>query len=422
MTTPAWRSEQPPSDFQGTEVSSGPRFILYSHDGFGLGHFRRNLVLSLALTELSPSASILLACGADGVEAFPVPTHVDLLRLPGLRKIANGGYASRRLSLGPSELVSLRAGLLATAVEYFRPHVLLADKHPLGIDGELLPALQLLQQNGGHAALGLRDVLDEPNDAAREWRSADPSGRVAEFHDLVLVYGTRAMLNPLTPGLLPAAMARRIRFCGYVVGQLPASTSPPLDLPRDDQRPLVLASTGGGEDGLPILEAFMEASRGAPWRGAIVAGPQIEPGPWAQLEARAAEAGVLAYRSVRQVQRWFAYADALVCMGGYNTLLEAVSSGTPSVCVPRTEPRREQLIRARAFAAKGLLRVVEPDNLTGRRLAAEIRSALETPRMALAERVRAALDLGGARRAAEFLLELAHEARAPARRLEVGVR
>jgi predicted glycosyltransferase len=422
MSASPWASGKHRADVVDAEVSNGPRFILYSHDGFGLGHFRRNLVLALALAEQSPEASILLACGAEGVEAFPLPAQVDLLRLPGLRKLGNGRYAGRRLTLAASELVSLRAALLASAVEHFRPHVLLADKHPLGVDDELLPALQRLHRNGGRAALGLRDVLDEPDATSLEWQRAGLHGRVAEFHDLVLVYGTRAMLNPLTPGLLPAAMARRVRFCGYVVARLPASSSPPLDFPSGHRRPLVLASTGGGEDGLPILDAFIEAAPDSPWQRVIVAGPQMESSLWAELEARAVQAGMLAYRSVHQVQRWFPHADALVCMGGYNTLLEAVSSGTPTVCVPRTAPRREQLIRARAFAAKGLLRVVEPASLTGSRLAMEIRSALETPRAVIAARTRAALDLGGSRRAAAFLLELAHEARIHAGRVEVGVR
>jgi predicted glycosyltransferase len=387
-----------------------PRFMFYSHDGFGLGHFRRNVVLSLAIAELYPEASVLLACSADGLETFPLPGRVDLLRLPGLHKLQDGRYVGRRLPVEVTELVSLRAALLASAVEHFRPHVLLADKHPVGVHEELLPALRLLQQDGGRAALGLRDVLDDSDQTADEWRRAGLSRLVAEFHDLVLVYGTEDLLDPLTPGLLPSGFDERIRYCGYVVGGQPESAVVPPDLPNGDDRPLVLASAGGGEDGLPVLEAFIEASRGAPWRAVAVAGPQMEDRRWQELEVRAADAGVLAYRSVHQMQRWFRHADALVCMGGYNSLLEAVSSGTPTVCVPRVRPRREQLIRARAFADKGLLQVLEPDALSGDRLRAAIESALITPRPLMAEKVRETLDLGGSWRAASHLLELAGKA------------
>ena len=56
---------------------------------------------------------------------------------------------------------------------------------------------------------------------------------------------------------------------------------------------------------------------------------------------------------------WFGDVDALVCMGGYNTLAEAANAGTATVCVPRVAPRAEQAIRAQAFARLGLLQAVD---------------------------------------------------------------
>lgn len=399
-----------------------PRYMFYSHDGYGLGHFRRNVVLALAISDLYPEASVLLACSADGLENFSLPSRVDVLRLPGLHKLENGHYVGRRLPVNSSELVSLRGALLASAVEHFRPHVLLADKHPVGVDGELLPALRLLRRQGGRAALGLRDVLDDTERTADEWRRAELSLRIAELHDLVLVYGNSDFLNPLTPGLLPPELEARVRFCGYVVSEAPVSGPAPADLPMRDGRPLVLASAGGGEDGMPLLEAFIETARESAWQGAVVAGPQMEALRWSQLKALAADAGVPAYRSVHQMDRWFAHADALVCMGGYNTLVEAVASGTPTVCVPRVRPRREQFIRARAFADMGLVELVEPETLSPAALADAIDSALRTQRPLLGQRIQAALDLGGSRRAAAYLLELASVARsAPGRPVELNV-
>src|ERR1041385_4028461 len=74
-----------------------------------------------------------------------------------------------------------------------------------------------------------------------------------------------------------------------------------------------------------------------------------------------ARAGVTLHTFVTGLPGMFRSLDALVCMGGYNTLVEAVSKGVPTVCVPRTFPRREQLIRARAFERLGLLTVLTPE-------------------------------------------------------------
>ena len=76
------------------------RFLFYSHDGLGLGHTRRNLAIAAALTELCPEASMLLATGADYVSRLGLPPHVDILKLPGLRKVSNGEYSSRHLRIG----------------------------------------------------------------------------------------------------------------------------------------------------------------------------------------------------------------------------------------------------------------------------------------------------------------------------------
>lgn len=385
-----------------------PRFMFYSHDGYGLGHFRRNLVIAQAIAVLEPSASVLLACSAEGVDTFALGSGVDVLRLPGLRKIENGRYVSRRLHLDDADVISLRSAVLASAVADFRPHVLLADKHPLGIGDELLPALELLRETGGRAALGLRDVLDDPDRTRAEW-TPSLGRRAAEFHQLVLAYGSPNLLSPLDDGLLPPELVSLGTHCGYVVGSI--ATGPrPEEMPPDGPQPLVLATAGGGEDGLDVLRAFVGASRGADWRAVLVGGPQMEWSDWLDLEAAAASARVTPMRRVRDMLRWYPYAAALVCMGGYNTLLEAVASGIPTVCVPRTRPRREQLIRARAFADMGLIQVVEPESLNATTLARAIGSALATPRSALAARARGVLDLDGAQRAAALLVGLARAA------------
>ena len=102
-------------------------------------------------------------------------------------------------------------------------------------------------------------------------------------------------------------------------------------------------------------------------------------------------------------------------MGGYNTIAEALSRGTPTVCVPRVVPRTEQLIRAEAFSRLGLMRYVHPDRLTGESLLHEVQVALQDSRTELRARAHARLGFDGAERAAAVLLELAAgETRSPA--------
>jgi predicted glycosyltransferase len=402
------------------------RFLFYSHDGLGLGHVRRNLSVASALTELAPRASVLVATSAEEAESFGIPPNVDVLKLPGLRKLGNERYAARRLPVPWRDVQAVRAKLLAAAVESFRPAVLLVDKHPLGAGGELVPALDAARAAGARAVLGLRDILDEPAAVAAQWRASGLFERIVEHYDRVLVYGQPDVLDPVREYGFPERVAAITLFCGYVLfpaGAPNGNGSQRAPVPfRAPARPRVLATAGGGEDGFALLANFVEAAAETRWQATVVSGPQCRPEKERRLCSLAGEAGAEFRRFVPGLSSAFGSLDALVCMGGYNTLLEAAASGVPTVCVPRVRPRREQLLRARAFARLGLLRLLEPGRLDATTLRVEIESALGT-RADLAGRAGRLLDLGGARRAACRLLELAaEEATLPEGAGAIGVR
>jgi predicted glycosyltransferase len=400
------------------------RFLFYSHDGVGLGHVRRNLAIAHALTDSAPEASIVLVTSVDEPESLGVPGNVDILKLPGLRKLGNERYASRRLRISPRDIGTMRAALLEAAVESFEPTVVLVDKHPLGASGELRRALAALEASRGRAVLGLRDVLDDRNTVVREWTRYDLARRISEHYDRVLVYGKQAVFDPVSEYQLSSGVRERTRYCGYVVN--PRRAEDALDGPlqplfSDRGNPVVLATAGGGEDGFPLLATFIEAAREAPWEGMVIAGPQSVHRERRILRRMAAEAGVAFSTFVPDLVNALGAVDALVCMGGYNTLAEAAASGVPTVCVPRTRPRTEQLIRAQAFARLGLLRLIEPDRLDVSVLKREVDSSLEASRERRMRRARATLGLDGAANAARELLELAREpARVVERRLRVA--
>jgi predicted glycosyltransferase len=387
------------------------RFVFYSHDGIGLGHLRRNLAIAAALTEAAPDASVLLATGCDDLGTHGLAPNVDVLVLPGLRKVANGRYSARRLPMSGREVRALRSAQLETAIRSFRPDVMLVDKHPVGVRGELRPALDALVANGGGSALGLRDILDEPATVAEEWAGTGVVEEMERYVDRILVYGDSRVVDVVDEYGLPASLAARSRYCGYVVNPVPAGSTAVERLPpfatRLDRRPTVLATAGGGEDGLSLLESFARAAQGAAWDAVIVCGPQLSTRRRQALRALSMESGVEFHVNEPDIASWFSHADALVCMGGYNTLCEATSRGTPTLCVPRVRPRREQLIRARAFARLGLLSFVEPDVLTPEVLRREVAALLGANRRELAGRAQAALGFDGAAAAAGQLLDLA---------------
>src|SRR5919106_774943 len=387
------------------------RVLLYSHDGLGLGHVRRNLAIAGAITEVAPLASVLLATSAEEAEKLGIPPGVDVLKLPGLRKLGNERYAPRRLRVSSSNFAAVRAKLLAAAVESFRPSVLLADKHPLGPGGELRLALEVARTTGARTVLGLRDILDDAVAVAREWGAAGIFEQIAHYFDRVLVYGQADVFDPVRKYRFPNPVANMTHFCGYVFrsGKRTSLMDDGLEgLDRAPRiRPVVLATAGGGEDGFELLGTFIEAVAARPWDAIAVSGPQCDPVRAERLRGLASEAGVPFHRFVPGLSAAFGSLDALVCMGGYNTLIEAAASGVPTVCVPRVRPRREQLLRAREFARFGLLKLLQPDQLDAAHLGDAIEWALEARRGRGVGWPGASLNFDGAARAAYHLLDLA---------------
>jgi len=387
------------------------RFLLYSHDGLGLGHTRRHLAIASALTELAPESAVLLATGADDVERLGLPPYVEILKLPGLRKVANEQYASRRLLIPVREIRALRSALLLAAVQSFQPDVALVDKHPFGARGEFLAALEALCSNGARAVLGLRDILDDPATVLAEWRPRQLPERIAEYYDSVLVYGQSSVFDPVVAYDFPRVVAQRTRFCGYVVNQeqknMQRNVAWAKEALEDRRRPVVLATAGGGEDSYSLLQTFIQAAAQASWRGVAVAGPMVPENQLAALQLLADAAGIEFREFTPHLSSLFWSVDALVCMGGYNTLAEAVSKGVPTVCVPRTSPRSEQLIRALAFERLGLIITIRPEQLTEQGLCRELDAALRSSPSERLARANAALEFNGAREAAGYLVTLA---------------
>jgi predicted glycosyltransferase len=70
-------------------------------------------------------------------------------------------------------------------------------------------------------------------------------------------------------------------------------------------------------------------------------------------------------------------ADAVVSMGGYNTVAEILSVSVPAVIVPRTRPVSEQQIRATRLDHLGLVKAFNPDNLGPEELLRAVNHAVE---------------------------------------------
>ena len=322
--------------------------LLYSHDSQGLGHVRRNLALAHHIAARAGAGGLrgLVVSGLAPSPLFTLPYGFDWLALPGVEK-RDGVYVPRRLPGPLSETVALRSAILGAALEGFAPDLVIVDRHPLGIRRELEAPLRALRRShpGARIVLGLRDVLDDPAVAAREWEGLGGADALAPLIDQVWVYGDPRVHDATSSGEIPPALAPRALFTGY----LAAGRADVDPHPGRLVRPYVLTTAGGGSDGGPLVEAAASAQVPGGHDHIVVAGPQLDEERFARAQALAGPSTTVV-RSCPGLAHRIREAAAVVAMGGYNTVCEILATSAPALIVPREKPRLEQTIRARALS------------------------------------------------------------------------
>ncbi len=386
-------------------MGSNPmRVLAYCHDGVGLGHLRRTLNICQRLSADFARSTYLVATGSPYISLFSHIPGVDYLKLPALRKVAADTYIPKYLDLEEGQLQRCREALLFETVRHFDPDVLLVDKAPVGVCGELTATLKWLRRHKPQARIvfGMRDIEDEPTATVQQWSHLGVPDMLESCFDEVWVYGMRDVFDVAVEYKLSARIREKLRFMGYVARSSCAHNGCAGVTARQ-----VLVTVGGGTDGADVLGTYLAeaASRVAQvgGRSVVVSGPDLPPDAAEILSRQAAGLSAVEWIDFAPCLCCLIRRSALaVCMGGYNTLCEIVTARRPALVIPRTRPRMEQAIRAKLWEQRGLVRVIDPAELNAHRLAEEVLAGLGRPTTADAK----LLDLGGLDRVSERLAAL----------------
>jgi predicted glycosyltransferase len=315
------------------------RILFTSHDGFGLGHVRRNARLAAAVRRRTPDVELTLVTGISSAHRWLDDAGFRVERVPSLAKGATGRYENAHLPL--DQTLAVRARRFEQLVIERQPHLVVIDRHPFGIGGELRAGIGRAKQQGAAIVLGLRDVLDEPDAVRRELAGEGWQGASAAI-DQVLVYGAPQICDHEREYSLPV----KPTYCGAVV-DAPAA--------RPVESTLVVCA-GGGADGREVAQLGVRlADHPAFERTVVVLGPAARDEAPPAVESER----LRIVRSVSDCGALFASASGSLQMAGYNSTYEALAAGLRPVVVPRREPRREQAIRATRLGALGLADVVD---------------------------------------------------------------
>jgi predicted glycosyltransferase len=126
--------------------------------------------------------------------------------------------------------------------------------------------------------------------------------------------------------------------------------------------PYLLTTVGGGADGFALTLAAARAKVPKGYHHLVITGPQMPEVQRASVK-EAARKRTRVVGSIPDALARIKAASAIVTMGGYNSICEVMSTNVPALVVPRTWPRREQLIRAKAMVSHDLMDMCLPQDL-----------------------------------------------------------
>jgi predicted glycosyltransferase len=359
---------------------------MYSHDTYGLGHIRRTMAIASQLR--APNINILILTGSPIVGRFRFPEQIDFVRIPGMIKKTNEEYLPLSIKINASHALDIRKNIITATAKTFQPHLFIVDKEPLGLKKEILPTLQWLQrcQSGTRSVLGLRDVMDDREIVRSDWQKKGVYEILDKLYSEIWVYGNRELYDPIEEYAIPESISRKMYFTGYIPRKIPTESA--VKKSRKEQglkngEKLVVVTTGGGGDGYVVMDAYLSMLENETqpllFKNVLITGPFMPKQERKKISKRAKKLGIRAFHFYRNMEKLLAAADIVVSMGGYNTLCELLSIGTPSLIIPRENPRQEQLIRARILHRQRLVDYIPLSRCTAQTMREKILALMEKP-------------------------------------------
>ena len=386
---------------------SKKRAFFYVQHLLGIGHLKRAVTLARAMA--AAGLEVTLASGGLPVPDLAPDGNLGGVYFVQLPPASAADLAFKILVDGSGRPVDhewkrMRGDALLAAWHAADPDVLVLELFPFGrrqMRFELLPLLAAAAGASRRPAIAcsVRDVLGSQKGPQRQ---EETLALVDRYFDRVLVHGDPAVLAFDRTFSGAHRIAGRIEYTGYVV---------------DDARPAdgsagqgeVVVSAGGGAVGAALLAAAIRAKpltelAGRNWR--VLAGNNLPDGEFQKLAGLAAGGvGIELERSRADFTTLLSNCALSISQAGYNTLMETIRAGARAVVVPFAGGHEtEQALRARCFAARGLLELVEESALAPETLAAAIDRAARKPRPPPG-----AINLDGAQRSAALIAQLAME-------------
>ena len=342
----------------------------------GAGHLSRALTLARAFVAEGHAVTVL----SGGLPVAQFDTDgIALRQLPPLR--SDGTNFTRLLTadgdVADTGYLTTRQTEMTQAVADIRPDIVITELFPFGrrvLRDEFMALVGAARAQTPRPVIlaSVRDILAPPSNPQKAQKT---ECIVLEHYDGVLVHSdpTSTPLEqswPVTP-----ALQEKLLYTGYV--------APPPAGPHPDRlgQGEVIVSAGGGTVGRHLFTAAVVAAGLSPalrWR--VLVGGGNAQAVIAELSAKATP-NIILEPARPDFRQMLTHAACSVSMCGYNTALDLLQAGTPSLFIPFDEGGEvEQTLRAESLSHLPMMQMLRAADLTPKRLLQQVEVLAKLPR------------------------------------------
>jgi predicted glycosyltransferase len=365
-----------------------------------LGHTTRSISLATALCR--QKAQVLILQGGVPQPFIRFPKECRVLDIPHPFDTRTS-FQSRGIPESPAK----RAQFILRSAADFVPDVFITEFFPFGRLAylpELLPTLRYLRKKGTRimASIGYPLLIDL--DRLEDKKFAALHRAVFAFYDSFLIhtpcgletsYIQRTIQDPQLSHAYAAVMKsleKKIFYTGYVFPEKMITGGTEIPVP-DNAGPAIVISRGGGAVYPKLITLAIEAQRllddkGQTINTIIACGPATSPKEMELFRSclKPEDKGrVFLADHLANLDDHLRHCRVSVSLCGYNTSVQLMRWGTPSVIVPYQNSQsqtstNDQVARARLLADRFSSFVLDYDAMTARSLAEAIKEKMGSDR------------------------------------------
>ncbi|MDZ8138396.1 MAG: glycosyltransferase [Nostoc sp. DedQUE04] len=349
------------------------RIMFYCQHILGMGHLVRSREIVRGLTK---DFQVCFINGGEIIQGFEIPAGVEVINLPVIKtdlESAELQVLDDAFSL--SEAKDIRKNRLLEIFKQFQPDILIVELFPFGrrrFSFELIPLLELAKSNKGSTKIvsSLRDiVVIKPEKQVKHEEKV--CNLINKYFDILLVHSDPELVS------LEATFSRvndlkcQVYYTGYVVQDPPKNlilTDEDREIIKSD-KPLILASVGGGRFGHELLECVVNTApfleKLLPHHIQVFTGPFIPNSKFKNLQEMAKfSKNIYIRRYTPYLLNYMKKADLSINMSGYNTIMNILTTGVRAMILPFTgNQEQEQIIRAEKLSDLGIVKFINHNYL-----------------------------------------------------------